>query len=77
MRKFEVEPPEGVAADYDVLLAAVKALQAAGKLPKEPTQEQRASWAYGQTKLENALVTREDAAKAAARPAHCATKATA
>lgn len=50
---------------YDVLMAAIKALQAAGKLPKEPTQEQRASWAYGQTKLENELVTREDAAVAA------------
>ena len=49
---------------YEELVAEVKRLQAKGCLPKEPTREQRISWAYGQTKLENSAVTREDAMRA-------------
>lgn len=50
--------------NYQELLAEVHRLQAEGRLPKRPTREQRISWAYGQTKLENDKVTREDAIRA-------------
>ncbi len=49
---------------YEELVAEVKRLQSAGAIPIRPTQEQRVSWAYGQTKLENSDVTREDAVRA-------------
>jgi len=49
---------------YEELIAEAKRLQATGVLPKDPTREQRISWAYGQTKLENPAVTREDAVRA-------------
>ena len=49
---------------YQELLAEVQRLQAEGRLPKRPTREQRISWAYGQTKLENDKVTLEDAIRA-------------
>ena len=49
---------------YQELLAEVQRLQADGQLPRRPTREQRISWAYGQTKLENDKVTREDAVRA-------------
>ena len=52
---------------YQELLAEVQRLQAEGRLPKRPTREQRISWAYGQTKLENDKVTREDAIRAVDR----------
>ena len=50
--------------DYEALLARVKELQSQGKLPTTPTREQRISWAYGQTKLENVKVTLSDAVEA-------------
>lgn len=49
---------------YEQLLAEVRQLQAEGRLPTRPTREQRISWAYGQTKLENDKVTLEDAIRA-------------
>jgi hypothetical protein len=49
---------------YEDLLARVKELQAEGKLPTTPTREQRISWAYGQTKIENAKVEMADAIRA-------------
>jgi hypothetical protein len=52
------------AKSYEELVIEAKRLQAEGALPKEPTREQRISWAYGQTKLENSAVTREDAVRA-------------
>jgi len=52
------------AKSYEELVAEAKRLQATGVLPKEPRREQRISWAYGQTKLENAAVTHEDAVRA-------------
>jgi hypothetical protein len=53
-----------MANTYEQLLAQVKDLQSAGKLPTTPTREQRISWAYGQTRLENAKVTLQDAVDA-------------
>ncbi|MGC4064920.1 MAG: hypothetical protein QM784_09815 [Polyangiaceae bacterium] len=52
------------AKTYEQLVAEVKRLQAQDSLPKEPTREQRISWAYGQTKLENDDVTWSDAIRA-------------
>jgi hypothetical protein len=49
---------------YDELLAEVRLLQDAGKLPVRPTREQRIDWAYGNTKIENSDVTREMAERA-------------
>lgn len=49
---------------YEDLVAEAKRLQKEGTLPSEPTREQRISWAYGQTKIENSDVTREDAIRA-------------
>jgi hypothetical protein len=49
---------------YESLVEEAKRLQEEGTLPKEPTREQRISWAYGQTKIENSAVTREDAVQA-------------
>jgi hypothetical protein len=53
-----------IAKSYEQLVAEVKRLQKEGTLPREPTREQRISWAYGQTKLENDDVTLEDAIRA-------------
>ncbi len=53
-------------ATYEQLVVEVKRLQSGGVLPIRPTQEQRASWAYGQTKLKNSDVTPEDAVQAVA-----------
>lgn len=53
-----------MANNYEQLLARVKELQVEGKLPTTPTREQRISWAYGQTKLENVKVTIDDAVRA-------------
>ena len=44
---------------YEQLLAEVQRLKNLGAFPAEPTREQRIDWAYGNTKLENADVTRE------------------
>lgn len=55
-----------VNATYEQLVVEVKRLQSEGSLPTQPTQAQRVSWAYGQTKLENSDVTREDAVQAVA-----------
>lgn len=49
---------------YEELLAEVRRLQDAGKLPTRPTREQRIDWAYGNTKIENSAVTREMAERA-------------
>jgi hypothetical protein len=49
---------------YEELLAVVRLLQDAGKLPVRPTREQRIDWAYGNTKIENSDVTREMAERA-------------
>lgn len=46
-------------AEFEELMARVKALQNAGLLPTTPTEAQRVDWAYGQAALENADVTRE------------------
>lgn len=54
---------------YEQLKARVKELQAQGKIDVWPSDEQRADWAYGNTKIENDGVTREMAEAAArARP---------
>lgn len=52
------------AKSYEDLIAEAKKLQDEGTLPRKPTREQRISWAYGQTKLENSDVTRQDAVRA-------------
>ena len=44
---------------YEQLLAEVQKLQSAGSLPVRPTRDQRVDWAYGNTKIENADITRE------------------
>jgi hypothetical protein len=49
---------------YEELLAEVRLLQDAGKLPVRPTREQRIDWAFGNTKIENSDVTREMAERA-------------
>lgn len=49
---------------YEELLSEVRSLQDAGRLPTRPTREQRADWAYGNTKIENSSVTREMAERA-------------
>lgn len=49
---------------YEELLAEVRRLQDAGKLPMRPTREKRIDWAYGNTKIENSAVTREMAERA-------------
>jgi hypothetical protein len=53
-----------VSKSYEELLAEVRLLQDAGKLPVRPTREQRIDWAYGNTKIENSDVTREMAERA-------------
>lgn len=53
-----------VTKSYENLVAEAKRLQKEGTLPSEPTREQRISWAYGQTKIENSAVTLEDAIRA-------------
>lgn len=52
---------------YEELAAQVKQLQAQDKLPRRPTREQRADWAYGNAVIENPDVTIEMAEAAAAR----------
>jgi hypothetical protein len=49
---------------YEQLLAEVRALQDAGKLPLRPTREERVDWAYGNAKIENSNVTYEMAERA-------------
>lgn len=51
-------------ATYEQLLAEVQKLQSDGRIPTQPTREQRVDWAYGNTKIENADVTREMAENA-------------
>lgn len=57
-------PDLSVDKSYENLVAEAKRLQKEGALPSEPTREQRISWAYGQTKIENSAVTRDDAIRA-------------
>jgi hypothetical protein len=49
---------------YEELLSEVRLLQDAGQLPMHPTRDERVDWAYGNTKIENADVTREMAERA-------------
>jgi len=54
---------------YEKLKAQVLMLRAQGFIRVRPTDEERADWAYGTTKIENDAVTREMATDAAKR--HC------
>jgi hypothetical protein len=49
---------------YEELLAEVTQLQDQGRVPLHPTRDQRIDWAYGNTKIENAEITREMAERA-------------
>ena len=42
---------------YDNLKSKVQALVAQGKIPREPTREQRIDIVYGNTKMENSEIT--------------------
>ena len=55
---------------YEQLRSQVKTLQDANKLPRRPTPEQKADWAYGNTVIENPDVTMEmaEAAVRAEKP---------
>ena len=46
-------------SNYDDLKARVQTLLAAGQIDRFPTREQRIDFAYGNTKIENEMVTRE------------------
>lgn len=50
--------------DYEDLKAKVQSFLAAGRIPSTPTREQRIDFAYGNTKLENAEITRDMAVQA-------------
>lgn len=50
--------------NYDDLKAEVQRLLSAGQIDRFPTREQRIDFAYGNTKIENELVTREMAERA-------------
>jgi hypothetical protein len=52
--------------DYEALRAKARKLQAEGKLPLRPTDEQIADWAYGNAVIENEDVTFEMAERAVA-----------
>lgn len=49
---------------YEKLLEQVQRLQKEGKLSTQPSDEQRADWAYGNTALSNPDVTLDMARKA-------------
>ena len=46
-------------SNYDDLKAKVQTLLANGQIDRLPTREQRIDFAYGNTKIENEMVTRE------------------
>ena len=46
-------------SSYDDLKTKVQGLLAAGQIDRVPSREQRIDFAYGNTKIENELVTRE------------------
>jgi hypothetical protein len=48
-----------MANTYEELKEKVRQLQEAGKLSKSLTPEEKMDWAYGNTVIENAAVTRE------------------
>ena len=50
--------------EYEDLKAKVRQLLAAGKIEPRPSRDQRIDLAYGNTKIENADVTREMAVQA-------------
>jgi hypothetical protein len=50
---------------YEELRDQVRALAEAGRLPRVPSDEQRADFAYGNAKLSNDAVTRAMAVRAA------------
>lgn len=45
--------------EYEALKAQVQSMLAAGQIEPTPSREQRIDFAYGNTKLENAEITRE------------------
>lgn len=51
---------------YEKLRDEVRRLQAEGRLPTWPTDQQRIDWAFGNTAIENKDVTRDMAARAVA-----------
>lgn len=46
-------------SNYDDLKAKVQLLLDAGKIERVPSREQRIDFVYGNTKIENDLITRE------------------
>jgi hypothetical protein len=48
-----------MANTYEELKAKVRQLQEAGKLSKSLTPEEKMDWAYGNTVIENASITRD------------------
>jgi hypothetical protein len=48
-----------MANTYEELKAKVRQLQEAGKLSKSLTPEEKMDWAYGNTIIENASITRD------------------
>jgi hypothetical protein len=50
--------------EYEDLKNKVQQLLTAGKIEPKPSRDQRIDFAYGNTKIENAAVTREMAAQA-------------
>lgn len=51
-------------SNYEELKRQIQQLQREGKLPSEPTHEQRVDWAYGNTALDCEGVTRDMAERA-------------
>lgn len=45
--------------EYETLKAKVQSMLAEGQIEPTPTREQRIDFAYGNTKIENADITRE------------------
>ena len=56
-----------VTRTYQELVDTVARLQKEGRLPAQPTRTQYADFAYGNTKIENAAVTRQMANSAIER----------
>jgi len=54
------------ARDFEALSRRARQLQDEGVLPREPTDEQKADWAYGNAVIENDDVTLEMAERAVA-----------
>jgi hypothetical protein len=63
----EITEEGAVADNYERLKAEVQRLRAEGRIDEWPSREQRIDWAYGNSRIENADVTREMAEEAADR----------